>query len=243
MTKIFGFVRIVLTLLIGYLLVSSLIALRFHYMEQRLLSEVNSKYPLDESNLHASINSFRDSIWHDFMHVPQSPLHNDLWMRDRGLLRHSALETLSGEPALCGDFSRVMVQLLNQRGIKARRVYLTRDLATNHVPFEYYDPADAKWYMIDSYYSDDFPTYKITSREKFTVARLLKEAPSSLIGYTRYSYLNKQLAYKLNYFEIPVPLFFSRLMEQVYLLKLMFNFGATLLLLLVVYLLRKLEKR
>jgi len=191
--------------------------------ENYALKIVGEKYSIDYGDLHNSINKFRDEIWNNFISVPQPGLQSDLWYDDRGILRHSALDILSGDRALCGDFSRVMVRLLNHKGIKARRVYLSRDWATNHVLFEYYHPQEKKWYIVDSYYLDGGVIHKITSEQKISAYDLVNDYSFEVI-YDKYSYVGKQISYKLNYFGKSIPFFVSILMDNIYLLKMLFYF-------------------
>ncbi|MBI2269188.1 MAG: transglutaminase domain-containing protein [Bacteroidetes bacterium] len=67
---------------------------------------------------------------------------------DRPILRASEIETLKSGKGFCGENVRVMIKLLDQVGIPARRFYLYGE-QWQHVLTEC--KIDGKWYLIDAH--------------------------------------------------------------------------------------------
>lgn len=75
--------------------------------------------------------------------------NTELKANKRPLLRHTASHILKSKYGFCGENARVAIKLLMLGGIKARRIYLFREV-WEHVLIEH--KMNNSWYMFDGHY-------------------------------------------------------------------------------------------
>ena len=220
-------IKLLYFFIISILVYESIIQIIYLYDEDVVLTELNSSFEFSE-DLHASVNRLRDYLYTDFLNTtfeqkPRSDIFMSLWLKNRPIVRQTATETLGGHFALCGEISRVMVCLLRNRGIKSRRLYVSKDSATNHVLFEYFHEKDEKWYVVDSF--KDFLCITDILRYNKLSAIAFTEEHTANVPYDKYSHLNKPITSRLGRYPYDIPYLFSVLMDSPHLLKLTFYFG------------------
>ena len=197
------------------------------YVEKTYLKQVINDLNISLKT-HDNINNLKHLIIKNYINIPKSKNQEKIWLQNRGLFRQTALETLNGKSALCGELSRVMIKLLRESGIKARRVYVYGGEGTSHVMLEYYDNNLNQWIALNSFKSTDY-LEKIT-QEKLTIDELFNKADPQKLVYTDYSNLNYHLTKFFGY-KHNIPYFFSWLMDEVYVIRIIVN----IFILLVIY--------
>ena len=172
-----------------------------------------------EGSLHAKVAHLRDEILKHYVVKPKDETSLKAWLAQRSFLRQPAIETARGEPALCGELSRLVIKVLRAQGVQARRVYLYQSPATNHVVFEYQDPQTRQWYLMDSYASTDY-LRDLLDRRALSSVELLTHADPHLLIYDKFGYLPKSLFFRFGEpFSRSIPYNVSWWFEEIYLLK------------------------
>lgn len=138
--------------------------------------------------LHARVVQIRNYLLNHYVQPPKSEEQLEAWKRTRTFLRQPALSTIEGKPALCGELARLAIKVLKMQGISARRLYLYKSRATNHVLFEYYDEKARTWILMDSYASTPFLTALLDS-QPLSVGDLIRTADPIRLVYDKYGYL------------------------------------------------------
>lgn len=237
-------IKLLYFFIISILVYESITQLICLHDEDAILSELNSSYEFDD-DLHTSVNRLRDYLYTDFLNTtfeqkPRSNIFMTLWLRNRPMIRQTATETIGGHFALCGEISRTMVCLLRNRGIKARRLYVYKDSATNHVLFEYFHEKDEKWYVVDSF--KDFLSITDILRDNKLSAKVFTKDHRANVPYDKYSHLNKPITSRLGRYPYDIPYYFSVLMDSPHLLKLTFYIGILFIIFTLKFLIKYLFK-
>jgi len=163
-----------------------------HFDEKVLLKRVFDENANATLPLHAKIIDLKEAIESNYFSSFKSDDQASTWKIGRPYLRQTATETLRGTPGQCGEFSRLMVKLLRESGIEARRLYVYRDRSTNHVMFEYYDRSREKWIAVNSTQSTAY-LESATKAKSSSFKELIEDLPSEKLIYTDFGYLNQRL--------------------------------------------------
>ena len=188
----------------------SLQALDNYFTEQSRLGELNSKFVFSQQSLDTDIRSFRDMVYRNHVKVVKSEDELAQWYASRPLLRQSSLQSLDGRPVFCGEFSRLMINLLQNRGMRARRVYLYESRAANHVVWEYWHPELRKWVFVGSAPVAKFSDVRVT--EPLTVDEMLRFRPGF---YSRYYHFRPGFGLQIK--NVPYPI--SYMLDNPYFLE------------------------
>jgi len=175
-------------LLISFLYAAE--ALRMDAKERAVLNVVALSADHHDKSLllHARVVQIRNYLLSHYVRPPKSEEQLEAWKNTRTFLRQAALSTIEGKPALCGELARLAIKVLKTQGIPARRLYLYKSEATNHVLFEYYDEQARTWILMDSYASTPFLTALLDSRP-LSVGDLIRTADPVRLVYDKYGYL------------------------------------------------------
>ncbi len=204
--------KIVLVIASGVFLGEVIRSAYLYRIEQDVLHSVNSLYQFKEPSLHESVRGLRTFALNTFLRRTNSSEEDILWFKTRPFLRQSALDSLTGRAVFCGESSRVMVALLRERGVRARRLYLHRDADTNHVVFEYQDIIDGKWYVVNSFIDE---VLSPVLRERKEASTLVKDSTQPYTSFYHFKLAGKK-------FE-EAPYLVSVLVDSPYLLRLMLS--------------------
>jgi hypothetical protein len=210
--------NIVLIAIFSIVFYNLLLNIAANYKEKQILKEVLADYA-QSLETHKNKNEFKRYIIKNFINPPKSKIQFKIWVKNRGILRQSALETLNGKAAVCGELSRVLIKLFREKGIKARRLYLFGGSGTSHFMLEYFDDKSNKWIALNSYKSTKY--LENITQNKYTIKELFKKADPKLLIYDKYSNLNYQLV-KIFGYKYDIPYIFSYIMDEVYILKIIF---------------------
>jgi len=188
-----------------------------HY-ERKVLKTIYQEFSKDHkvSDLHTFINDLHTYVISNYINKPKCALQFILWKKNRGFFRQTPLDTLLGKAALCGENSRLMVNLLIANGIKARRLYLFEKNISNHVIYEYFDTKINDWIALNSLGKKD-PLTKVLASSIIT--RKDYKKVFSKLGFHHYSTLNFSRFNLLNKYPYDIPYLISYLIDDVYLLK------------------------
>jgi predicted Holliday junction resolvase-like endonuclease len=165
--------NIVLIAIFSIVFYNLLLNIAANYKEKQILKEVLADYA-QSLETHKNKNEFKRYIIKNFINPPKSKIQFKIWVKNRGILRQSALETLNGKAAVCGELSRVLIKLFREKGIKARRLYLFGGNGTSHVMLEYFDDKSNKWIALNSYKSTKY--LENITQNKYTIKELFKKA-------------------------------------------------------------------
>lgn len=157
----------------------------------------------------------KDFMVVNYINLPKSKQQTDSWLASRSILRQTALETLQGKAALCGELSRVMIKILRALGVKARRLYLYGHEGTSHVMFEFFDDEKKIWIVANSFQSSDYLEKYLVDKD-VTVRQLFLYADRKLLVYDKYSNLNYDLV-KIFGYQYDIPYILSFFLDEVYL--------------------------
>ena len=127
-------IKLLYFFIISILVYESIIQIIYLYDEDVVLTELNSSFEFSE-DLHASVNRLRDYLYTDFLNTPSNRnpevIFMSLWLKNRPIAQ-TATETLGGHFALCGEIQGYGMSV-EEQGIKSRRLYVSKDSATNHI--------------------------------------------------------------------------------------------------------------
>jgi hypothetical protein len=213
-------VKIILLILIGVFFSLFFMSLVNFYNENKIIKEVANNIDLKDSN-HVEIIHMRDDILKKYINSYTSEAELKGWQQNRSILRQSASETILGKTALCGEFTRVMVKLLRQKDIKARRLYLFGKPGSSHVLFEYYNNTDSKWYIVNSFASIKYVN-DIFNINKISVDTLYNQVDIQKFKYNRITSLNHQMT-KIFPLGFELPYFISYFLDEIYLILMVLN--------------------
>ena len=197
-------------------------SLRMDLIERAVLAEVAKQAAQvvpPHSSLHTRVSRIRDYLLTHYILTPKSDEQRHAWMATRTFLRQSALSTIQGSPALCGELARLAIKVLKAEGIDARRIYFYKNKATSHVLFEYYDRQSDAWRMMDSYASTPYLT-SLLNDQALTVEQLFHAADPGKLVYDKYGYLPSGLFFYMSQgIAMAVPYKVSWFYEEVYAIK------------------------
>jgi hypothetical protein len=194
----------------------SLIFVQSHLDETQALKELNTAILIDGNNQFQKTIRLRNKILESFISQPKSLAQHNFWVNRRDLLRQTALQTLAGTSALCGEISRVLIKMLRAKNIRARRLYVYGEEGTAHVLFEYYDGLEKQWIAVNSFNNIDYLGQLLSV--KTTAKKLFSKADSEKLIYDKFSNLNYQLVAQFGY-QHDIPYILSYFMDEVYLLR------------------------
>lgn len=187
------------------------------YKDRNILEKVASSIDISDSkSLHENIMKYKYDLIDNYLNAPKSNAQMLLWLNNRDYFRQTAVDTLSGQTALCGELSRVLIKTLRIRGIKARRLYLYGMPGTSHVLLEYFHPLDNEWRVINSWQSSDYMEH-ITSKPH-TIEDIFASSKKEDLIYLHYSNFPINIVNKLGSYPYNIPYVISWLMEEVYIL-------------------------
>lgn len=191
------------------------------HVERKRMMEIGRMYFQERNtpDLHARVVHLRDELLAHFIVKPQNDQVLKDWLAHRPFLRQPAMETVAGKPALCGELSRLVIKVLRAEGVQARRVYLYKNWATNHVLFEYQDPHTLRWHLMDSYASTDY-LHDLLNAQTLSPIELLQRGDPTRLVYDKFGYLPKQLFFRYGEpFARGISYKISWWFEEIYLLK------------------------
>jgi hypothetical protein len=221
--------KILIIILISIISINIIFNIIENQKEKNVLGKILDNYNKNIST-HSEINSFKHFIIDNYINIPKSKFQMNLWSNHRGFLRQTALETLNGKSAVCGELSRVLIKLLRKHSIKSRRLYVYEGDGTSHVMLEYFDKSTKRWIALNSFKSTDY--LESITQNKQTILELFNNANAVKLVYFNYSNLNYPLT-KIFGYKYNIPYVFSYLMDEVYIIKVIFNLFLLLILILI----------
>lgn len=135
------------------------------------------------------------------------------WERNRPLLRHSAISTWESQIGLCGESTRLNINLLRHLGIPARRVSLFKPNAESfHTALEF---KTEKGWIYGEAFGQSAVDMDYAPRHPQPIAKHLKTPGNPYAALVSdYSYLNFSGRFGFKSMIIkPLPLFLSNLLE------------------------------
>lgn len=190
--------------------------------ERQLMRDIVRAIPLQSTGslgLHEHVLHVRDYLLNHYVTPPKSQEQLSAWKQTRTFLRQPASETVGGKPALCGELARLTIKVLRAENIDARRVYLYKSTATNHVAFEYFDKEVQTWRVMDTYASSAYLNSLLAQRI-LSVDELLREADPVQLVYDKYGYLPRPLFFRFGESRArAIPYSVSWWYEEVYLIR------------------------
>lgn len=206
--------------------------------ERKELKKISLSYNIDNSkNLHSQILTIRDNIINSYLNAHKTNAQFIIWQRSRSFFRQTALETLQGKMALCGELSRVIINLLRIQGIDTRRLYLYGLPGTSHVMFEYKNPKDGKWYAVNSWQSSEY--IENMTAIPMTIENILLIANKDQLKYKYFSNYPIKIVNFLGYYPYNITYIVSWLMDEILLLKAIISLFFAMIVALFLYFFRK----
>lgn len=170
-------------------------------------------------DLHEHVLRVRDYLLNHYVLPPKSQEQLSAWKKTRTFLRQTASETVAGKPALCGELARLTIKVLRAENIDARRLYLYKSTATNHVAFEYFDKDMQVWRVMDTYASSAYLN-SLLAKRTLSVEELLREADPIQLVYDKFGYLPRPLFFYFGESRArAIPYSVSWWYEEVYLIR------------------------
>ncbi len=201
--------------------------------ENDLLKKLIEIHEVSSLNSHADIVSFKLILLERYIRKAKSTDQENFWHSTRDIFRQTVTDTLSGKPAYCGEFSRLLISALRISGIKARRLYIYKDRATNHVLLEYYHVSQGKWILLNSFAASD-TLENISNAQPLTSEELFKNGERFELEYRYYSYINPRVfQFRPGGSGRNIPYMLSWLMDEPYVIKFLLSLGLTIVGLLV----------
>jgi hypothetical protein len=175
-----------------FFLIAGAFYLTQHYYERHILKEAVGDSKISSISTHQDVVDLKFYLLNNYVRKPVSDGQEKVWLNKRTIFRQSAVDTLRGQPAYCGEFSRLMINALRVLDVKAKRLYVYKDYSTNHVLFEYYNKKLEKWVVLNSYLSSAY-IETVTNNNTFSKQELFDSENDEQLIYTNFGYLNQNM--------------------------------------------------